>query len=1133
MPTEIIRDVGRSGLYDYTTIQDWETAYAALNPVTGDEIYVCRLHMSDDQPFEIRSSELFTLNNSNTTKVNHREIRPAVGQEYNPANGKGCRIRLIIDTNVSNDALFDIREVGFVLKGGIRFEVVLEQDITTTQSALAFRSDGGVLDALEFRYISSEWTQSSGTLTAIQLTDVLVTAADDINVSNCLITNPESPTEGFNFGITAVTGQSNVAIYNCAVVGMRGSSNRGIKAQGSSHYVINCVSVDNDSGGLDLQGSTSSTLFQGNATSDSTADDYSLSPFYGITGVSASQCFLNAWGGDLRLKFGSPLLNAGRIPSTEAPFPSSVTVITTDFEGSTRILSWEIGPFDGYETYATGVPTIVETQIGTGLYDHPEQWLRDKRGNLPLLNGIYIGKLEKRTGNLPYRFDNEIEFPEMLPRWTKSADAGIPTSTNGPWNFFGETAALWRLPSVGSPTVAGIWRVDAGSMAASGDWNIAHFLIEEDTYSSFALAIHNATDATTDLAIFDFVGGVPTFDSGASSADIEVKVWERDSGTYSVVIAYQSVAGDVGDDREVLIYNVKPAATPTGGFATIAGFVRCVSRDTKDLDLPYCRGTNGRLRWDQSYTDSDSYRKLVADEPFDFPTMSGPWMQHDNDFSCVELIEEFAFFGGGIFIDVETTADVERRGVGIFNSRIEVNGVGVRCDGGANSNPVDGIKLHHNAHLSYVFNCIIIGSNNANGMRRGLGSGSATLCDVANCVAYQVTGGTDGTGFLKASSATTMFRNCIAVECDVDYAVAEANQEHNASSDATALGPGALTSQTAVGLFNDAVGLDFRLNVTSPGINAGVDISFFLDNDFIGTPRSAPWDLGAYEGFVIPPQRPKVPLAAGMRLCIVWTIERFDGTILRFTNNNEPILWKGQIYTPAGGFDSSVRRAQLGMKEQSVEFIGVISDEYITDEDLHAGRYRNAKVTEELIDWKYPFADPRHTDIWRVLRTSFSGENWDADVVGIGYILSTDVGSNNTLTCDFILGEPSTCGADIFADTLVSVAVTQVDDERRTFRASSISGSYADDYFNFGVFQWLTGDNVGLKSVCKDYTLTDRIIKLQTRMPKAIQIGDKFYLEPGCDRLASTCNDKFNNLLRYGGEKFLPGTDKSLQTPTQ
>jgi uncharacterized phage protein (TIGR02218 family) len=80
---------------------------------------------------------------------------------------------------------------------------------------------------------------------------------------------------------------------------------------------------------------------------------------------------------------------------------------------------------------------------------------------------------------------------------------------------------------------------------------------------------------------------------------------------------------------------------------------------------------------------------------------------------------------------------------------------------------------------------------------------------------------------------------------------------------------------------------------------------------------------------------------------------------------------------------------------------------------------------------------------------------------------------------------------------------------------NSISGAYADDYFTGGWFS--NGINVERMI----YNHTGSVLRLSRAIP-SMSVGDNIYIYPGCDRTLATCNDKFSNVLNYGGLPAMP-----------
>ena len=97
---------------------------------------------------------------------------------------------------------------------------------------------------------------------------------------------------------------------------------------------------------------------------------------------------------------------------------------------------------------------------------------------------------------------------------------------------------------------------------------------------------------------------------------------------------------------------------------------------------------------------------------------------------------------------------------------------------------------------------------------------------------------------------------------------------------------------------------------------------------------------------------------------------------------------------------------------------------------------------------------------------------------------------------------------------------------------------YAAPWFNLGAVIWETGQNTGWLSEIKNASLPD--IELKWPAPFPIRPGDKFRMQPGCNKTRARCKE-FNqtpptdgprgNLDNMRAEPDLPGTHAFLQTP--
>jgi uncharacterized phage protein (TIGR02218 family) len=54
-------------------------------------------------------------------------------------------------------------------------------------------------------------------------------------------------------------------------------------------------------------------------------------------------------------------------------------------------------------------------------------------------------------------------------------------------------------------------------------------------------------------------------------------------------------------------------------------------------------------------------------------------------------------------------------------------------------------------------------------------------------------------------------------------------------------------------------------------------------------------------------------------------------------------------------------------------------------------------------------------------------------------------------------------------------------------------------------------------------------MQLYLSMPKDIQVGDTFTVQPGCDKSAAMCKGRFDNLVNFRGHgAWVPGTGELM-----
>lgn len=93
-----------------------------------------------------------------------------------------------------------------------------------------------------------------------------------------------------------------------------------------------------------------------------------------------------------------------------------------------------------------------------------------------------------------------------------------------------------------------------------------------------------------------------------------------------------------------------------------------------------------------------------------------------------------------------------------------------------------------------------------------------------------------------------------------------------------------------------------------------------------------------------------------------------------------------------------------------------------------------------------------------------------------------------------------------------------------------------DQWYKDGVLKFTSGNNVGLvkqfEVLLYIVTGSSARFRLVLPTPYAIQVGDTFIVEAGCDKTHPTCDYKFHNILNFGGEPYVAGFNRPHDTPT-
>lgn len=257
-----------------------------------------------------------------------------------------------------------------------------------------------------------------------------------------------------------------------------------------------------------------------------------------------------------------------------------------------------------------------------------------------------------------------------------------------------------------------------------------------------------------------------------------------------------------------------------------------------------------------------------------------------------------------------------------------------------------------------------------------------------------------------------------------------------------------------------------------------------------------------------------------------WRIDRADGITFGFTSHDQDLTFDEITYEAATGFTPTAVDTSDSLAVDNLDVDGVLTSDRITENDLAGGVYDFAKVTIYLVNWKN-INDPKFIlRCGTIGRLRYGKTGFTAEIRGLTEAYQQKAGAVYQKTCRATLGDAK-CKINL-ADYTTTGMVTTVNSDTG-FKTNVIATNGTYDY---GYLRWSSGDNLNTTVEVKSYT-ADGTIEVYLPTIWQPQAGDTFTLIAGCDRNLSTCINRFNNLLNFRGEPYVPGNDYQTSYATQ
>lgn len=254
-------------------------------------------------------------------------------------------------------------------------------------------------------------------------------------------------------------------------------------------------------------------------------------------------------------------------------------------------------------------------------------------------------------------------------------------------------------------------------------------------------------------------------------------------------------------------------------------------------------------------------------------------------------------------------------------------------------------------------------------------------------------------------------------------------------------------------------------------------------------------------------------------LAFLWKITRKDLTVYTFTDHDQDITYSGYTYLASSGFTASNITTSDLLNVDNLEVHSLLTSGTITDADLLAGLWDYASITIYRVNYNDLTMGAETMRSGTIGEVSTGRTSFIAELRGITQPLQENIGRIINAACDANLGD-TRCGINLATYT-VTGSVTSVTSNSMFADTARVEASA---YFTGGLLTWTSGLNNTYQKEVKVYTTGS--IELTESMPNAIQVGDTYSVYAGCDKIDTTCNSKFSNIVNFRGFNRVPGRDR-------
>jgi uncharacterized phage protein (TIGR02218 family) len=260
-------------------------------------------------------------------------------------------------------------------------------------------------------------------------------------------------------------------------------------------------------------------------------------------------------------------------------------------------------------------------------------------------------------------------------------------------------------------------------------------------------------------------------------------------------------------------------------------------------------------------------------------------------------------------------------------------------------------------------------------------------------------------------------------------------------------------------------------------------------------------------------------------LAVCWRLSRADGVVLGFTSHDRDLLVDGVVFRATPGMTPSAVAQTDSLEGDSMALEGVLDAAAITAADLAAGRWSGAVVEVLVCDWSDTsagFLCLSRGRIGELARPCSGGRGaFQVELLSDVEVFDDVLPVRLSPICRNDLGDRE-CGVD-----LGGIRREWAVDGGKGSRLILAPGLGDAVRYAGGRLRFIRGPLSGIDRNIVEATSGE--FRLDSAVPEHGLPGAWVRLTPGCDKRISTCRDRYRNVVSFGGEPHVPGTDALLR----